>query len=36
MSRDEDGNVTRPSSITRSGLGVLGMDVQFNPDKGTV
>jgi hypothetical protein len=34
--RREDGQVEIPTITTRNGRGVLGMDVTFDPDKGTV
>ena len=34
--RRDDGQVIIPSIVTRNGRGVLGMDVSFDPDKGTV
>ena len=34
--RDANGQVRMPSTTTREGLSVAGMDVSFNPEKGTV
>lgn len=34
--RRDDGQVEIPTITTRNGRGVLGMDVSFDPDKGTV
>ncbi len=34
--RKDDGQVIIPSIVTRNGRGILGMDVTFDPDKGTV
>ena len=34
--RRDDGQVVIPSIVTRNGRGILGMDVTFDPDKGTV
>lgn len=34
--RRNDGQVVIPSVVTRNGRGILGMDVTFDPDKGTV
>ena len=34
--RRDDGQVEIPTITTRNGRGILGMDVTFNPDKGTV
>ena len=34
--RDANGQVRMPSTTTREGLSVAGMDVSFNPERGTV
>ena len=34
--RRDNGQVVIPSVVTRKGRGILGMDVTFDPDKGTV